>query len=171
MTKIVPLTVVLTLALVGCGGQLRPLSTQSPTSRTTGPTPAGSTSSGQVASPGHELTRSICERLDFLVSTQQVDELRAIGDLDNQGRTLRLKVAQSYVDFTERLSLLAGQAEGELRDALADWALAGSEVALHVAKKPGRDIVLDYGPPLKRLTAAQKATEKICGRKIPNTGK
>ena len=156
------------LGLNGCSDQSSDRAERGAASRTTVPSPSGSTAK-RTATSSTQATPEICRTVDTAAYNQLLAMALAVGDKKKEGPVLRTDAAETYQDFAYHLSLIAPQAHGNLRSALTEWATAGAVVARYIAeKKPRAGLVIDYGPTEKRWDAAQKSAEEVCGHGLPD---
>ena len=114
--------------------------------------------------------KQVCELAKTAAVNQLFGEALALGDYDDsENEALRGAVSKGYSTLAGQLYSIAVGAPAGLGPVLLRWAAASSEVARYVADhKPGRGNVLEFGPGQARMTAAEKAAEKICGYKLTN---
>jgi hypothetical protein len=133
-------------------------------------TPAAAPAPAPSASPSatHAPPQAVCRLVNDQAFRQSLDAALAIGG--TPGAAMRAEVSQTFTSFGQQITLtVLGDAPPELAEPLGDWAGAAIEVGYYIAKtKPKKGIVIDFGPGYDRFTAAQKATEKVCGHKLGN---
>ncbi|MFC8568229.1 hypothetical protein ACFUIW_20960 [Streptomyces sp. NPDC057245] len=124
-----------------------------------------------AVSPSADPAAGVCRMVDTAARSQLIAGALALGDENEQDSVVRADTATTYRNFAAELRLIAPQAQGELRSALAKWAGAATAVARYVAEhEPRAGYVIDFGPTEKQWEAGRKAAEKVCGHDLPDLG-